>query len=336
MIQIIRDYHKLKRFPVFAKKLRTLLSAGFDLKKSIDIVLADESDSHYKKSLEEFRDGIISGKRLTEGLKIMLPSGTPFRFENITILPNIDLFLAEIESYYQHKIKMMQRLISSLTYPIILLGMTMSCLIVFLVFLLPMSANFFVSLNMDPPKIVSIILAVVAFFSDHFLAILLLLLILFVGLSKPLSQLFQKIVSFLFFPVRISDTLWVISILLENGIDMRQSLNSVDRFDSKRLTTCFLAFKTSFLAGQSFTDSLSQNFSLTSFQKEQLLNSEKTPLFKVVLKDTAKEMFDVEQQKTQRALALVQPVLLLALGALISLFLYFTFLPLIGSINSIT
>jgi general secretion pathway protein F/type IV pilus assembly protein PilC len=335
MLAIINNYQKLKFFPIFAKNLSTLLAAGFDLQKALEIILADEKDPQTKMVIQQLLLELTAGQNFAASLKVMLPTNTPFKFSQSQILPKLSSFLTELESYYTYKIKAIGKLLNSLVYPLILFLSLLLSLIFFVLILLPNYLNFFSSLNMPLPFFFKLFWHLLTILKHSGLFILFLGLVLFSFFAKSWINKLEKVFYAFFFPASLADVLWLLGIFLENGLDLKSALESLDNFTDQRFEQQFKAFRAKVFAGEGFSQSLNDQFVLTVYQRERLFNAEKTPLFKTILKEIAQDILTEEAKKQQRLIFWLQPILLLFLGLMIAFFLYLTFVPVLSTINSI-
>lgn len=328
---ILNSYSQLKNFVVLTRKLRNLLSAGFDLKKSVEILLADETNPEQRIRLQSFMQKLTLGVSFVQALQELVPKTIPYQFEHIQMVPDIILFLKAIEGYYQTKLDDARQIAGKLSYPLVLLGLTGGVLVVFLVGLLPMYAQFLAGFNQSLPRTLTALLMGIEWAKHH--PLILLFGLGFVGILgySKLMVLLKKIINTLFFPQTIADVLWVLAILMENGISMKIALESISLTSDAN----YSQFKMAVLNGDGFTESCNRFFVLTVYQKAQLANAEKTQQFHMVLKEVALDIHMQDQRRIEQYTFWIQPILLIGLGLLIGLFLYLIFVPLIGSIKGI-
>jgi len=329
------QFDKIKKFIIITKKLNQLLISGFDLKKSIEIIAADEPDKAYQTQLNQLQTTLTHGDSLVLGLQNLLPAGIPFYFEGITVLPNLPQFFEELYTYYSCKLASIQKAYDRMSYPIILIGLTGFSLLFFLFYLLPVYIGFFGDLDIPIPKGL-LLINWIQNFTVQYWFYLISISIFALLFGKPLIQpKLQEWIINIFFPMSIADILWILAIYLESGIDIKKALQLIKLDQYPTLKLRFQQFQSAVLQGGGFSESLCDSFSLSIYHKEQLLTLEKTPHFKQTLKTIAQEIRDFEEQKIQKFIQWIQPVMLILLAILLTGFLYLTFIPLIGTINNV-
>lgn len=331
----INHYQKLKKFPLFTKKLYQLLEAGFDLSRALDIISHDEKNLEYRTLLDSFTQEIAKGNSFPKSLKKLLPPIIPFKFDHIDVIPNLTLFLKEIERYYHHKLNFISKLLSKLMYPAILLGSTLLLFIFFIVFLIPLYLNFFSQQNLSIPFWLIFLNQAINHISQHIVLYGIVFAILFLLSYQKIVLGIEKIFYAFLFPNTMADLLWIVAILLETGLDLKTALDSIEKKQENSFFKNYECFKKDITHGDTFTESLNRYFPLTTFQCEQCRHAEKTPHFKRILKEIAQDMLEQEQKKFEKILLVIQPTLLLLLGGLITLFLYMTFIPMMGLTQTI-
>jgi len=130
----------------FYSELGLLLSSGIDIKTAIEIIEDQLKVKKHKAILSEIKEDIISGKSVWESVQKHSKVFTVYEYQSIKIgeesgkLPEV---LLELGKFYTSAIKLRRQVISTLTYPVVVL--TMSVLIVqfMLSFVVPMFSDIF-------------------------------------------------------------------------------------------------------------------------------------------------------------------------------------------------
>lgn len=130
----------------FYSELGLLLSSGIDIKTAIEITEEQLKVKKHKAILAEIKEDIISGKSVWESVSKHSKTFSVYEYQSIKIgeesgkLPEV---LIELGKFYTSSIKLRRQIIGTLTYPIVVL--TMSVLIVqfMLSFVVPMFTDIF-------------------------------------------------------------------------------------------------------------------------------------------------------------------------------------------------
>jgi type II secretory pathway component PulF len=335
MPNIIKDYKTLIKLPTFYERLAKLLNSGITIKKALDTIHQDETDPKFKKITAKIISKTHQGYSFIAILNETLPQHLPLNFTNSETIPNIAAFLIETAVFQKIKLSNLKSLAAKLIYPSFLLITTLSISILFIGFLLPEYHSFYKSLSKPLPKALSHLITLTAFIKKNTTPLILTSsLTLFIFSNKLLHTLKDKFHS-VFFPENPADFLWLLAILLNSGLNIKKALSLFHFSSDTSFFKKFIYFKSDFLNSGNFATNLSSNFNLNAYQKELLINSEKTATLAKTLHLISTELKNTEQKKLINTLQKIQPALLLALGIAIFFFIYFTLLPVLNSIQNI-
>lgn len=168
-----------KKKEIFYRELGMLLKSGVDFKKALEI-LSHQSGSKFEKQLIlDIKDKVVHGKSIYEAL---MTSGqfSPYEYYSIQIgeeTRKLEEVLAELQKYFNRKIQMRRQIISVLTYPAIVMLVTISVLYFMLNKVVPMFSSVFKQFGSELPKSTQIIIKL----SNYSGLIFLLLFVFVVG-----------------------------------------------------------------------------------------------------------------------------------------------------------
>lgn len=147
----------------FYSELGLLLSSGIDIKTAFEIIEDQQKVKKHKLMLQDIKDNIISGKSVWEAVSKHQKVFSVYEHQSIKIgeesgkLPEV---LIELGKFYTSAIKLKRQIISTLTYPVVVL--TMSVLIVhfMLSFVVPMFTDIFKHTGAELPAITQLLIKV--------------------------------------------------------------------------------------------------------------------------------------------------------------------------------
>jgi type IV pilus assembly protein PilC len=168
-----------KRKESFYRELGLLLQSGVDFKKSLEIVSNQALKKEEQEIIQNIKNKIVQGKAIWEALK---ESGyfTNYEYHSIQIgeeTRRLEAVLIELQKYYAQKIQMKRQIVSVLTYPAIVLTVTLAVLYFMLNKVVPMFSSVFRQFGSELPKSTQIILKI----SNHSGAIFSVIFLLIVG-----------------------------------------------------------------------------------------------------------------------------------------------------------
>jgi type IV pilus assembly protein PilC len=149
----------------FYSELGLLLSSGIDIKTSLEIIEDQLKVKKHKAILAQIKNDIISGQAVWEAIHKHPKTFSVYEYQSIKIgeesgkLPEV---LIELGKFYTSTIKLRRQVISTLTYPVVVL--TMSVLIVqfMLSFVVPMFSDIFKHTGAELPMTTQLLIKVSA------------------------------------------------------------------------------------------------------------------------------------------------------------------------------
>ena len=149
----------------FYSELGLLLSSGIDIRTAIEIIEDQLKVKKHKAILSQIKDDIISGQAVWEAIHKHPKTFSVYEYQSIKIgeesgkLPEV---LIELGKFYTSAIKLRRQVISTLTYPVVVL--TMSVLIVqfMLSFVVPMFSDIFKHTGTELPMTTQLLIKVSA------------------------------------------------------------------------------------------------------------------------------------------------------------------------------
>lgn len=147
---------------IFYRELGMLLKSGVDFKKALEI-MGNQATKRFEKALIlKIKDKVIDGKSICESMK---ESGqfSPYEYFSIQIgeeTRKLEEVLAELQKYFGRKIQMRRQLISVMTYPAIVMVVTLLVLYFMLNKVVPMFGSVFKQFGSELPKSTQMIIKI--------------------------------------------------------------------------------------------------------------------------------------------------------------------------------
>ncbi|HEX8545811.1 MAG TPA: type II secretion system F family protein [Cytophagaceae bacterium] len=159
-----------KKKEAFYNELSILLSAGVDIKTTLELISEEQVKEKDKKLYDDIKNLIVKGNTLSEAIKIT-NEFTLYEFYSIQIgeeSGKITEVLSELGVYFQKKIKQRRQIIGALTYPSIVLCTSIGAIFFMMNFVVPMFADVFKRFGGDLPFITALILRISKAMSKYF------------------------------------------------------------------------------------------------------------------------------------------------------------------------
>lgn len=164
-----------KRKEFFYSELLILLTSGVDIKTAIEIIEEQSSNKIDRDLYAGILAQIIAGASLSQALH---STGLFSNYEYFSIQigeesGKITHVLAALHDFYSNKIKQTRKLVNSLSYPVLVLGMAIAAVAFMLYFMVPMFVDIFARFDAEMPALTQYIVNISNFFSHNIAYILL-------------------------------------------------------------------------------------------------------------------------------------------------------------------
>lgn len=151
-----------KKKEVFYRELGMLLKSGVDFKKALEILSQQSANKLEKNILIEIKTKVVDGKSIYESMK-ETNQFSAYEYYSIQIgeeTRKLEEVLVELQQYFQRKIQMKRQIISVLTYPAIVLLVTVLVLYFMLNKVVPMFSSVFRQFGSELPQSTQLIIKI--------------------------------------------------------------------------------------------------------------------------------------------------------------------------------
>ena len=154
---------KNKDIVIMTRQLATLLEANTPIIDALKITADQSNNKNLVQILYNLREDVIQGKRL--GLSMQKYPGV-FSDTYTSLVTagdssgNLDVIFEKLADYLEESAAIKQKVMSALTYPIILIGFSIVVIISLLAFVLPQVVGQFVKAGAELPLITKVLLGV--------------------------------------------------------------------------------------------------------------------------------------------------------------------------------
>jgi len=315
----------------FTQELATLLEGGIPIDKSLAILLSGR-DIKIRPIVENLLNGIKSGKSLAEALNShaklfssvyinMVRAG-----EEGGVLPQV---LKRLGMFQEKLQKIRGEIISAMIYPLLLSSTGVMSVGALLVYVIPKFSQIFEGMGISLPFTTSVLMGVSQYSIKYGWIMFIAAFAIFflykrVRKDKNTSvkidqrKLKLPVVGNLLWKIQISRFARTLGTLLENGVPLLKSMDIVkDVLSNQHLANILITVKANVKEGAGLTVSLAQMGFLPEIAAHLLKVGEETGnLDKMLLK--VADNFDTDiEQRTKRLVTMVEPVLILLMGAVI-------------------
>lgn len=342
---LTRFIYKISRRDValFVRELGTLLDAGIPLDRSLQNIIEQTENLYLKKAIIQIRSDILEGDSLSKAVRKhpqIFPEIYPNLIEVGEQTGTYERSLLRLADLEEANIKLKNKVITALFYPVIMLFFLGGIMIFLLSVVIPQIQEMFIQLNVELPLITKIVIGVSnLFISWRILLIIPVFLIIYYYFSKwyntkegrmkieafllkipLLGSLLRKVIL-----ARFSRNLGV---MLENKVSLITALNIVSKIVNHKIFEQEILKATERIKeGNKISEAFSDSMILTYMIKGMLSAGESSDsLANMVLKIA--DILDEEVDSTiQRFSTLIEPAMIVLMGGMIAIIMSAILLP---------
>ena len=324
------------------RQLSTLLEASTPIVDAIDITSKQLQNKNLVYILLNLKDDLIQGKRLGNSMK-KFPG--VFSDTYISMVSagdssgNLDVVFSRLADYLEESSSIRQKVISALTYPLILIGFSIIVIISLLAFVLPQVVNQFIKAGAELPFITKFLIGI----SNNIVPILLVFIILSVGTYYLYKNYVKKIENRLLIDKKIlgipllgnfilnseierfSSTM---ELLLASGTNLDISLEECSKiFNNQFLATIVLNAKNDVVEGKDFIFALKQDGVFPDIFIQLISSGYRSGNLVKMFNKVSNFMKSEIENKRAVFLSLLEPIVIIFMGGFIMMIVLAILIP---------
>lgn len=336
-------------FLVFNQELAALLKAGLPLLQAIDLMLERLRNPTFRAVLTDVRDQIKSGTDLSEAFAQhgdLFPRLYPSSLKAGEKSGELEAVIRRFVRYMKLVLDARRRVISALTYPAVLVVLSITMIAVMTIYVVPRFMSFFNELDADLPMITQIVLGVSNFMSANWVLMLMVLIGGGLGLRAwgrtdpgrlaiDRLKLRVPVLGPVLHRFALSEFCRSLATLLSGGIPLVPSFEigiaSVgNAFVRSRLEPTVQMVR----EGRAFHAALEESDIFTEMAIDMVKVGEATGSLDEMLSSVSDFLDEQVETRMQRLLSLVEPLMLVFMGLIIAILLISIYLPMYSMLGS--
>jgi len=322
-------------------QLHVLISAGMDLKSSLQLLSIEAEKQFEKNILVKMLEELISGKSFSQCLS-SYSYFNQYEIQSIKIgeeTGRLAFIFKELALYYANKIKQRRQVISALTYPAVVFTVAISAVAFLLFFMVPMFEDVFRKFNRDLPFITRIILDISHSLQKYFYFIVLSIIAIVIVLTSQKKKIwfrafFSKVV--LATPIlgEIVRKIYLVRFCRSMSLMISSKIPLVEAI---RLSQKIIEFYPLEIAIEPISDKLIRGEALHTALSEfkifpnklviMIKVGEQVNRLEVFFEQIAKQYQEETDHKVSTLSSLLEPVLIVFLGVIVGIVLVAMYLP---------
>ena len=338
-----------KKKEAFYLELSSLLQAGINLKSSLELITADQEKEKDRTLFTQIQADVLKGSALSAAVG---ESGKFSLYEVYSLQIGEETgklieVLQDLAKFYQNKIKQRRKIVSSLTYPCVVMSTSFGAVFFMLKFIVPMFGDVFKRFGGKLPWITEKIMGISQGLEDNFWkGIVLLALIVAIIYSSRKTERFRQLSSRFVLKIPVVGNLVQKIYLARFCNSMRLLINaklpllraislSRQMISYYPIESSLEAVENDIMRGKPLHQSMEQ-FKVYPSKLIQLIKvGEETNQLDYFLGRVSDQYVDEVEYKTSALSSMMEPLIIIFLGLIVGVILISMYLPLFQMSNTI-
>ena len=333
---------KDKDIVIMTRQLATLLEASTPIVEALNITAKQLKNKNLIYILYNLKEEIIQGKRLGSSMKKFPGVFSDTYISMVTAgdsSGNLDIVFTKLADYLEESASIKQKVISALTYPIVLIGFSIVVIISLLAFVLPQVVGQFIKAGAELPFITKFLIGI----SNNIIPILIIFAVLCAVIFYSYKNYVRKIENKISFDRRVlnipllgnfilnselerfSSTM---ELLLASGTNLDVALDECSKiFDNKFLSKIVVDAKNDVVEGKDFIVSLKNQGILPDIFIQLISSGYRSGNLAKMFNKVSHFMKSEIENKRAIFLSLLEPVVIILMGGFIMLIVLAILIP---------
>ena len=333
---------KDKDIVIMTRQLATLLEASTPIMEALNITAKQLKNKNLIYILYNLKEEIIQGKRLGSSMKKFPGVFSDTYISMVTAgdsSGNLDIVFSKLADYLEEGASIKQKVISALTYPIVLIGFSIVVIISLLAFVLPQVVGQFIKAGAELPFITKFLIGI----SNNIIPILIIFAVLCVIIFYSYKNYVRKIENKISFDQRVlnipllgnfilnselerfSSTM---ELLLASGTNLDVALDECSKiFDNKFLSKIVVDAKNDVVEGKDFIVSLKNEGIFPDIFIQLISSGYRSGNLAKMFNKVSHFMKSEIENKRAIFLSLLEPVVIILMGGFIMLIVLAILIP---------
>ncbi|MBU4001101.1 MAG: type II secretion system F family protein [Proteobacteria bacterium] len=333
---------KSKDIIIFSRQFSTMIDAGLPILQCMEILHTQQENKTFQKIIKKIKETVEGGSTLAEALK-QFPKQFDDLFVNMISAGEaggiLDTILKRLAGYLEKSAKLKGKVKGALTYPVIVLLISLLVTAVILIFVIPVFQEMFSSLGGVLPAPTRVVVALSNFVKSKIIFIIVGIILFIIAFKKyystenghkTIDRLVLKIPIFglLIRKVAVSKFTRTMGTMLTSGVPILSALDIVARTaGNKTIETSIYSVRSAISEGRTMADPLLETGVFPSMVCSMIAVGESTGALDTMLSKIA-DFYDEEvDQAVDNLTAMIEPFMMVFLGVVVGGLLIAMYLP---------
>ncbi len=332
---------KQEQFVIFNQQFVTLIHAGLPIIQALELLIKRQRNVFFRAILQNVRDRVRGGELLSDAFEAQ---GVFPKVYTTTILAgeksgNLEEVMGRYISFQRLSVSFRKKLISSLVYPTLLVGVLIVMMIFLITFVVPQFANLYHTLGAELPPMTSIMLSIGVNARQYSLYVLAVLAVagffLWRWMKSPSGstqmdriKLSIPMLGDVWLKYQVAVFSRMLSTLLSGGLSLVPSLETAEESMQSRLISQGINTTTRGVReGQGLAHSMEETKVFPEMSVEMIEVGESTGALPAMLNSIAEFYEEDVTNALATAMSLIEPVILIVMGVVVAFVLISLYLP---------
>jgi type IV pilus assembly protein PilC len=340
----------LKELSVFNRQLSVMFNAGLPITQGLGILAAQQKNKYFEEVLQEVRRDVEAGSNFSNALRKY-----PDVFNNLytsmiqagEASGNLDTILMRLSEYIENMQKIVRRVKSAMTYPIVVIVLAVLITALILWKVVPIFEDMFSQLGAVLPMPTQIVMAASDFLQSYFLLIIVAMVGIFFAFKsyygtykgkRVIDKIKLKVIVFgdLLLKVGVARVTRTMATLLDSGVEIIEAITITSKTaGNATIEDAVFKSRASVQEGKPLYSSWEET-GIFPFMVTQMVSvGEQTGALSSMLGKIA-DFYDEEVDAAVAALiSIMEPIMILILGGLVGSVVVAMYLPMFSIIGQV-
>jgi type IV pilus assembly protein PilC len=338
-----------KDLQVFTQQFSTLVSSKLSLSKSMEIIISEQKNKVFKEALRSIAKRVNEGNSLHESFARYPKIFDRFFCQMVKVgekSGQIDIIFTKLNQFLKRSETLKQKLISSLSYPLIIVLITIIAIVFLMVFVVPEFQEIFKNRDTKLPWITEQVISLSNFIRAYYWLIPILLILIPVTINysykkkegyRFLSKLVLNIPLFgnWLKNVYIAKMTMILSTLLDAKVSLIEALeiakNSMKNYLFEKELKRMIQYTSK---GERLSTSISKSSVFPEMIVQMLSVGEETAQIHKMLQEVSDYYQSEVDHLSERFTSLLEPIMIVGLGLIVAVIVIAIYLPMfdLGSV----
>lgn len=334
----------------FCRQLSVIMMSGVNLLKGLEIMAQQTPDKWMRSEVERICREVQTGRTISEAMSdrgSLIPELLASMVATGEASGTLEEVLRSMSVFYEKEHRIKQKIKSAAVYPMVLLVMAFGLITFFFNFLLPQMVTLITSSGGKLPLLTRVVMGISEFTSQYFILLLAVIIGLVVCLNRylktPAGRLYKD--QFILRIPLLGKTLRNVAtmrfartahILIKSGLPLLQGLDYIKQNVNNALAEKAVDYAIDGLQkGESLAANLAKANYFDGMAIQMFSIGEETGELEKVLEEMA-DFYDQESDAGfTKLLAMVEPMMLVVIGSIVSVVIISVMLPMMDMFSSI-